>query len=60
MPRLKRYSYRELLVILKQCGIQEDKRRGKGSERYLYDPLEPSRWYTVKCHGEGMQIAIGT
>lgn len=60
MPRLKRFNYRELLAILRQHGITEDKRRGKGSERYLFNPQDPTKWYTIKCHGEGMQLAIGT
>lgn len=60
MPRLKRYSYRELLFILREFGIREDKTRGKGSERYLYNPQNPAIWYTVKCHGEETQLAIGT
>ncbi len=57
-------KYREALARLQRFGVIEDKRRGKGSERLWIRETEPGSGKgprtTVKCHGEGKDIATGT
>jgi hypothetical protein len=57
-------KYREALERLRRFGVVEDKRRGKGSERLWIRETEPGSGKgartTVKCHGEGKDIATGT
>jgi hypothetical protein len=57
-------KYREALARLQRLGVVEDKRRGKGSERLWIRETVPGSGQgprtTVKCHGEGNDIATGT
>jgi hypothetical protein len=47
-------SYRRLRKILKSFGIEEDKSRGKGSERMFAGVVEGRViHYPTKCHNEG-------
>lgn len=55
-------KYRELKSELAKFGIQEKKRRGKGSERLFYHPNYEGRGYRsipVTCHGEGKDLKEG-
>jgi hypothetical protein len=57
-------KYREALDRLQRFGVIEDKRRGKGSERLWIRETAPGSGKgprtTVKCHGEGKDVARGT
>ncbi len=57
-------KYREALERLRAFGVREDKRRGKGSERlWIRETVAGSGRgprATVKCHGEGQDVAAGT
>lgn len=55
----KSLKYRELRKKLKKFGVQEIKKRGKGSERGLFHPNIQGRprWYFIKCHGEGKELS---
>lgn len=59
MPKPKRLTYRDLRQRLKKYGIiEKTSKRGKGSERILYQ--ESTRnFISVTCHGEGKQLGIG-
>ena len=47
-------TYRRLRRILKAFGIEEDKSRGKGSERMFVGVVEGKIVrYPTKCHGDG-------
>ncbi len=50
----KPLKYRDLRRRLKSFGVQEDKRRGKGSERIFRAVVEGREiTYPTKCHNEG-------
>jgi hypothetical protein len=57
-------KYREVVARLKQFGVAEYSARGKGSERLLVRETMPGSGkgpqYTLKCHGEGKEVAKGT
>jgi hypothetical protein len=56
-------AYRELRRRLVLFGVQENKGRGKGSERLFIqrDPLTGrERSYPIKCHSEGDDVGMGT
>lgn len=57
-------KYREALARLRRFGVIEDPRRVKGSERLWVREVAPDSGKgprtTVKCHGEGKDIATGT
>jgi len=57
MPKHKRLYHNELLERLKTHGIYEDKKRGKGSERMLYQ-LKTRLNYPITCHGKNPQHSI--
>lgn len=47
----KTLKYRELLAILKRYGVEEDKKRGKGSERLLSRVVGGRKLsIPTKCH----------
>jgi predicted RNA binding protein YcfA (HicA-like mRNA interferase family) len=50
---------RELCKKLRKFGVQEFRKRGKGSERMLHHPNINGRpvWYPIKCHGEGDELS---
>ena len=61
MPK-KRLKHRQLLKKLKQFGIIEDKRRGKGSERMLildkgFDEKYQGPQIPIKYHGENTEYS---
>ena len=60
----KSLKYHEFLSRLRDFGVIEIPRRGKGSERYLVRPAVPGEtkgpFCTVKCHGSGDTVAFGT
>jgi len=62
MPKILRYG--EFISRLRDFGVIELPGRGKGSERYLIRPIVigttkgPS--YTIRCHGSGDTVKIGT
>jgi hypothetical protein len=62
MPKILRYG--EFISRLRDFGVIELPGRGKGSERYLIRPSitgttkGPS--YTIRCHGSGDTVKIGT
>ena len=62
MPKILRYG--EFISRLRNFGVIELPGRGKGSERYLIRPIVtgttkgPS--YTIRCHGSGDTVKIGT
>jgi len=50
----KAIPYRRLRKILKTFGVEEDKTRGKGSERMFVGVVVGTIIrYPTKCHGEG-------
>lgn len=50
-------SYRNLRRILSRFGIQEDKKRGKGSHRMLVGVVSGQIVrYPVKCHNESQEF----
>ena len=52
--------YRKLRKILKSYGIEEDKKRGKGSERMFVGMVDNKIVkYPTKCHNEGDTKPIG-
>ncbi|MEE9191654.1 MAG: hypothetical protein V3U04_03440 [Candidatus Aerophobetes bacterium] len=55
----KPLKYRELRKKLGKFGVQEFRKRGKGSERMLHHPNINGRpvWYPMKCHGEGDELS---
>jgi len=55
----KPLKYRELRKKLRKFGVQEFRKRGKGSERMLHHPNINGRpvWYPIKCHGEGDELS---
>jgi len=55
----KPLKYRELRKKLREFGVQEFRKRGKGSERMLHHPNINGRpvWYPIKCHGEGDELS---
>jgi hypothetical protein len=57
-------KYRDVVARLKAFGVREYRARGKGSERLLVREVEPGSGkgpqYTLKCHGEGKEVATGT
>lgn len=57
-------NYRDFVDRLKGCGVREYPARGKGSERLLVRETVPGSrkgpQYTIKCHGEGKDVAKGT
>jgi hypothetical protein len=57
-------KYRELVARLRAYGVREYPARGKGSERLLVRETVPGSkqgpQYTIKCHGEGRDVATGT
>ena len=57
-------KYRAVVARLKSFGVREIRARGKGSERLLIRETVPGsgkgRQYTLKCHGEGKEVADGT
>ena len=57
-------KYRDLVARLKAYGVREYQARGKGSERLLVRESEPGSRkgprVTIKCHGEGRDVAPGT
>lgn len=62
MPDLSRdkpLTYRELWKKLNKFGVQQFRKKGKGSHRGLYHPNINGRpvWYIVKCHGEGDELS---
>lgn len=58
MPKPKRLTYRELKKKLKDYGIEELTKRGKGSERIFFQSAT-KKFIPVTCHGEGKQLGIG-
>jgi hypothetical protein len=56
--------YNQFVKRLKEFGVVETKKKGKGSERYLVRPEFPESTigpsYTIKCHGEGKPVRDGT
>jgi len=62
MPKVLNYG--QFISRLKDFGVIELPERGKGSERYLIRPTiigttkGPS--YTIRCHGSGDTVKIGT
>jgi hypothetical protein len=56
----KTLTYRELLKRLKRYGVEENARRGKGSERLLVRMVGGQRFsIPTKCHSEGDQKPKG-
>lgn len=57
-------KYRDVVARLKKFGVREITARGKGSERLLIRETEPGSGrgpqYTLKCHGEGKEVAPST
>ena len=55
----KPLKYRELRKKLRKFGVQEFRKRGKGSERMLHHPNINGRpvWYPIKCHGERDELS---
>lgn len=57
-------KYRDAIARLRQFGVVEYASRGKGSERLLVRETTPGSGqgpqYTIKCHGEGKEVATGT
>ena len=52
--------YRDLLKILTRYGVQEIKKRGKGSERLLCRVVGGVKYsISTKCHGESDQKPKG-
>lgn len=65
MPKYpKEMRYNQFVKRLKEFGVVETKKKGKGSERYLVRPEFPESTigpsYTIKCHGEGKPVRDGT
>jgi hypothetical protein len=62
MPKI--LSYGEFISRLKDFGVIELLERGKGSERYLVRPTiagtKKGPSYTIRCHGSGDTVKIGT
>jgi hypothetical protein len=58
MPKHKRLKYRELVKRLKEHGIVVIEKRGKGSERMLYQ-ASTGFDYPITCHNENQQYSIG-
>lgn len=58
MPKPKRLKHSELLKRLKAYGIIELKKRGKGSERMLFQE-ETGLNYPIKYHSKNHQYSIG-
>jgi len=59
-PGDKPLKYRELRKKLRDLrGVQEIKKRAKGSERMFYHPNINGKpaFYPVKCHGEGTELS---
>lgn len=56
--------YRDALQRARAFGVVEDARRGKGSERLWIRETAPGSGkgprYSMKCHGDGTEIAPGT
>jgi len=56
--------YRDVVARLQHFGVREYPARGKGSERLLVRETDPGSGkgpqYTLKCHGEGKEVAAGT
>ena len=57
-------TYRDFVRRLKAYGVREYPAHGKGSERLLVRETAPGSrkgpQYTIKCHGEGRDVATGT
>jgi len=57
-------NYREALARARRFGVREDDRRGKGSERLWIREEVPGSGKgprtTIKCHGQGKDVATGT
>ncbi len=56
----KPLKYRELRKRLRNLrGVEERKKRGKGSERMFYHPNINGRpvFYPIRCHGEGDELS---
>ena len=57
-------KYREFVDRLKRYGVREYPGRGKGSERLLVRETVPGLRKgprsTIKCHGQGKDVATGT
>ncbi|MFB3040591.1 MAG: type II toxin-antitoxin system HicA family toxin [Candidatus Poribacteria bacterium] len=62
MPRKPRLNYRQVRKVLRQFGIMENPRRGKGSHRVFSHPnfRGSPRFYPVKCHNPNQQLSIKT
>ena len=56
--------YNQFFKRLKPFGVIEVENRGKGSEKYFVRPTEPGTTkgpaYTIRCHGHGDTLRIGT
>jgi len=56
--------YRDFVRRLHAFGVKEYPAHGKGSERLLVRESVPGSrkgpQYTIKCHGEGKDVAQGT
>lgn len=62
MPK-RRLKHRELLKLLKQFGVIEDRSRGKGSERLLvedrgFDGKYTGPQYPIKYHGDDTEYNV--
>ena len=56
MPK-RSMRHDELINRLKKYGIVELKKRGKGSERMLYQ-ASTKRNYPIKCHGKSTEYSV--
>ncbi len=54
----KRYKHKDLLKLLEHYGITELVKRGKGSERMLYQE-STNRNYPIKFHGKKTEHGDG-
>ena len=51
-----RIVYRELIKIIKKFGVKEDKKRGKGSHRMLYQKSTDES-FTIPYHGDNRPVS---
>lgn len=58
MGKSRRYNHRKLLKFLKKFNIIEIEKRGKGSERMLYNPSTKES-LPIKFHGEKTEYGKG-